>query len=188
MPESLRRIHRGEIRIAGREGGYLGRFLERLSEAQQPEHVKAFIRLTAFEPEEVIGKSWFENFYNTLDEAVRNGKLRIEYIFLLRTETPEGWVKEFISRYKDFAEKIAYVSQKDPRLTSDNLRPSIVLFETQQIAFTHDRGDDGTLLEATEWVSQENYRQLNAQFSGIELMSTTFFRNEKHAKAISTLS
>jgi pyrimidine deaminase RibD-like protein len=174
--DSLRRIHRGEIRIPGREAGYLRRFLERLNETNAQEHVRAYIRLAAFDPHEVLGKSWFESFYQQLDQAVRDNNLRIEYIFLLRTAVPTGPSEEFLSRYKQFAETIGYVWQDDPRITPKDFRPSIVLFQTQRIAFTHDRGNEGVLLEATEWVSKEAYGRLRAQFDRIALMSTTWFR------------
>lgn len=177
--DSLRCIHSGQIRIPGREGGYFTRLLECIDQAQKPEQIKAFIRLTAFEPEELIGKSWFERFYTRLDEAVRNEKLVIEYIFLLRSAVPMESEGTFLSRYERFAKKIGTLSQLDSRVSPESLRPSIVLLETQQIAFTHDRGDDSTLLEATEWISQEDYRRLHAQFNSIELISTEYFRREK---------
>lgn len=180
--DSLTRINHGEIRITGQEGGYFRRWLERLDGDNQPQRVKAFIRLTAFEPDEVVRRSWFQNFYNALDDAARIGKLRIEYIFLLRTEIPEGPVEDIISRFKKFAEKISYISQRNPKLPPESLRPSIVLFETQQIAFTHERADDGSFLEASEWVSQEDYARLHSQFDRIELMSTTYFVSDKPSR------
>jgi pyrimidine deaminase RibD-like protein len=79
--DSMRRIRGGEIRIPGREAGYFRRFLERLNDTQRPECVKAFIRLAAFDPKELIDKSWFDAFYNELYKAARDNKLVIEYIF-----------------------------------------------------------------------------------------------------------
>lgn len=174
--ESLRRISHGELRIEGREAGYFKRFLERVDEGQSNERVRAFIRLTPFEPDELSRLSWFDEFYHRLDEAVTENKLVIDYVFLIRTPTPTNTVKEFIDRYKQFARKIAILQEEDQRLTPDMLHPSIVLFETQRIAFTHDRGDHSSLVEATEWICGDHFNKLQEQYSRIELISTPYFQ------------
>lgn len=166
----------GSRRIPGREAGYFRRLLECIDAAKQTEHIKAFIRLTAFSPNELTRKTWFEDFYAKLDERVRTRKVVIEYIFLIPTDAPTGSYKDFISRYEKFAQKIGYVSKLDSRVTAENLHPSIVLLETQQIAFTHDRGDDSTLIVAEEWTAQEDFKRLDHQFDSIELISTPYFR------------
>jgi pyrimidine deaminase RibD-like protein len=176
--ESLQRINHGELRIPGREAGYFKRFLERVDEALDVEQIKAFIRLTPFEPGDLSKLSWFEEFYSRLNRAVENGKVVIEYIFLIRTPTPTGDVKGFIDQYKQFARRIAILDEKDPRLSADMLRPSIVLFETQAIAFTHDRGADSSLLEATEWVCKDHFEKLQGQYRRIELISTPYFQQD----------
>jgi len=175
--ESIRRIEQGEIQIAGREGAYFDRWIRRLDEGSGLQNVRAFIRLTAFEPHEIDGRSWFESFYRSLNEAAQSGRLEIEYIFLIRTPAPEGEVKEFIARYERFARRISYLFQGDPRLPIDDGRPSIVLFDSQRIAFTHDRGDDGSLIQAIEWVSEDHYTRLCAHFARVEFISTTYFEN-----------
>lgn len=166
----------GSQSIPGREAGYFRRLLECIDAAKQTEHIKAFIRLTAFTPNELVGKTWFEDFYAKLDERVRTRKVVIEYIFVIPTQAPTGPYKDFMSRYEKFAQKIQYVSTLDPRLTPEHLHPSIVLLETQQIAFTHDRGDDSTLILAEEWTAQEDFKRLHDRFDSIQLMSTLYFR------------
>lgn len=173
--ESLRRINHGELRIAGREAGYFKRFLERLDEGLDVERVKAFIRLTPFAPDELSKLSWFETFYERLLDAAQKNKLLLEYVFLIRTPEPTDIAKSFIDRYKQFAGKIGIVHERDPHLTREMLRPSIVLFETQRIAFTHDRGEDSSLLEATEWVCADHFEQLQAQYRRIEVISSPYF-------------
>ena len=174
--ESLRQISHGELRITGREAGYFKRFLERVDEGQGTEHIKAFIRLTPFEPEELSKLSWFDEFYTRLYQAVLKKKIVIEYIFLIRTPTPIGDVQAFIDQYKQFARRIAILHEHDHRLTPDMLHPSVVLFETQGITFTHDRGDQLSLLEATEWVCADHFKKLQEQYRRIELISTPYFQ------------
>lgn len=176
--ESLRRIHHGELQIAGREAGYFKRFLERVGEGQETEKIKAFIRLTAFEPKELSKLSWFDEFYSRLKRAVEEKKVVIEYIFLIRKPTPTGRVKAFIDQYQQFARRIAILHERDPRLTADMLHPSVVLFETQRIAFTHDRGEDSSLLEATEWVSEDHFEKVQNQYRRIELISASYFQQK----------
>jgi class 3 adenylate cyclase/pyrimidine deaminase RibD-like protein len=183
----LHKINQGEIPIPGREAGYFKRFLERIDEADGTEYFKAFIRLTAFEPEELINNSWFENFYSKLDAAVRAKKVVIEYIFLVRTKEPTEADKNFIDRYKRFARRIRITYPKDPRLSPDILRPSIVLMQNQSAAFTHDRADDSSLLEATEWVSQEHYERLRDQYNRIEVMSRLYFSRDESGTDVNNI-
>ncbi len=175
---SLQKINQGEIQISGREAGYFKRFLERIDEGDGTQYFKAFIRLTVFEPEELVNNSWFENFYSKLEAAVHAKKIVIDYIFLIRTKELTRADKDFIDRYKRFARRIGIVYPKDPRLSPEILRPSIVLMETQSAAFTHDRADDSSLLEATEWVSQQHYERLRDQYNRIEVMSRLYFQAE----------
>lgn len=177
--ESLRRIHQGEMRISDKEAGYFKRFLERVDDGQETEYIKAFIRLTAFQPEELSKFSWFDTFYDRVNKAVRAKKVVVEYVFLLRASEPSGIVKCFIDRYKRFAKKISFVYQNDTRLTPETLHPSIVLFENQRIAFTHDRGENSTLIEATEWIAEDDFKRLQEQFKRIELISAVYFSQEK---------
>lgn len=173
--DSLSNINKGQIRIPGREAGYFKRFLERIEESPEPEKFKAFIRVVAFDPEDIINNSWFENFYHKLESAVKNKQASIEYIFLIRTKEPEGQFRDYIDRYKKFAERLAFVSQSDSRIRPESLRPSIVLMETQKAAFTHDRADDSSLLQATEWVAENDYNRLADQYKRIELISTLYY-------------
>ena len=177
--DSLRRINSGQILIPGREAGYFMRLLELIDAAQETEHIKAFIRLNIFEPDELRANSWFDNFYERFEEAVHAKKVTVQYIFLLRTNELTDDVKRFIDRFKRFAGKIKYIHQHDSRLTPEILHPSIVLLENQMVAFTHDRGDDGSLIEATEWVYPDNFKRLQDQYNRIELISTMYFHQDE---------
>jgi class 3 adenylate cyclase/pyrimidine deaminase RibD-like protein len=176
--ESLRKINSGEILIHGREAGYFKRFLERINGTEGTEHFKAFIRLTAFDPEELMDNSWFEHFYAKLEQAVHENRVVIDYVFLIRTRIPTNGDKKFIDRYKRFARRIGLVHPKDPRIPPELLHPSIVLMEKQKAAFTHDRADDSSLLQATEWVSEYHYQRLRDQFKRIEVMSRPYFAKD----------
>jgi class 3 adenylate cyclase/pyrimidine deaminase RibD-like protein len=176
---SLRKINKGEIEIPGREAGYFKRFLERIDEAGEGEYFKAFIRLTAFEPDELINNSWFETFYAKLAAAVHAKKVVIEYVFLVRGKDLSEGERNFIDRYKQFARRIATVYPTDRRLPPGIIRPSIVLMQNQRAAFTHDRADDSSLLEATEWVTEQHYERLQNQYNRIEVMSRTYFSQDQ---------
>jgi hypothetical protein len=176
---SLQRVLRGQIRISDLEGGYFARFFDRVNQFPEPQSIKAFIRITAFEPEELCTRSWFPHFYKKLSAAVREKKVVIEYIFLLRTENLTEPVSNYLSKYKSFAKRISIVSQERSQLEPETLRPSIVLFESQQIAFTHDRGDDNKLVDATEWVLDIQYKRLKDQYERIEFVSTCIFDSEE---------
>lgn len=175
---SLRNISQGRIQIPGREAGYFKRFLERIDEAPGTEYFKAFVRLTAFDPEDLVANSWFDNFYWKLAASVHSKKVEIEYIFLLRSREPTQVEKDFIDKYKRFAKRIATVYQQDPRLPPETLHPSIILMESQLAAFTHDRSDDSSLLQATEWIYQHDYERLLDRYKQIELMSALYFTQD----------
>jgi pyrimidine deaminase RibD-like protein len=170
--DSLRRVNEGQISISGREAGYFARLWEVLDGNQ--ERLKGYIRLTAFEPDKLPRGSWFENAYMKFDEAVSAGRLTVEYIFFLR-KPPTETVKNYLARFQRFAHRINLVYENDPRLAPDTLRPSVVLLQNQQIAFTHDRGEDAALTEAFEWIRPEDYERLRRQYDRIEILSTPYF-------------
>lgn len=179
--DSLRRIQRGQIPIPGKEAGYFKRLLERVETAAEPEHIRAFIRLTPFDPAQLAARSWFETVYRRFEQEVHRGRLAVDYIFLLRTPTPIGRAKDFIAKFEGFAGSIALLDQHDSRLTPDMLRPSIVLLEKQRVAFTHDRADDSSLLEPIEWLFEEDYKILEGRYKRLELLSTAYLAKGKHS-------
>jgi pyrimidine deaminase RibD-like protein len=172
----LRRIENGEIAIPGREAGYFRHWLDKVTNFQGTEHVKAYIRLSAFNPEELHSKNWFQEFYQRLSEMVKSGKLTIRYVFLLRSKEPTDATGQYLNLIKDFAEEIRFIGHEGHHLPPDELRPSIVLFENQRAAFTHDRADTTALLKASEWIFKKDYDRLSKQFSIIELASNVYFR------------
>ncbi len=104
-----------------------------------------------------------------------SGKLRIRYIFLLGTTEPTQGAIEFLDSFKDFVEEIRIVSQKGHQLAPGELRPSIVLFQNQRTAFTHDRGDNSVLTEADHWIFPGDYERLRKQYGAVELASEVYF-------------
>jgi hypothetical protein len=174
--EVLRHIHHGQIPVLGREAGYFRRWLERAEGYQGLQHVKAYVRLSAFKPGELASNSWFQEFYRRLEELVRSGKIRIQYVFLLQTNKPTTEEMAFLDRYKAFAEEIRIVDQKGYQWAPEVLHPSIILFEEQRIGFTHDRGDDTVLLEVVEWIFGDDYDLLRTRYAEIELASNLYFR------------
>jgi len=182
----------GQIHIPGKEMGYFKRLLDCAEWSPNPESIKAYIRLSAFAPADLSRLSWFETFYQRLGDAVQRGKLQIEYIFLICGADPTGGTKEFIDRYKAFAKKISTLDQDTTWISTDLLRPSIVLLEGQRIVFTHDRRDDASLIEATEWILPADYVRLEGQLKTIELASREYFSKDGTSKpssaALSSMS
>jgi hypothetical protein len=139
--------------------------------------VKAYIRLTAFDPDKLPRSSWFENVYMKFEEAVAAGRLTLEYVFLLR-RSPTEPVRSYLARFQRFAQRISLVYESDPRLTTETLRPSIVLLQNQRLAFTHDRGEDASLSEAFEWIRPDDYERLGRQYDRLEILSNPYFARE----------
>lgn len=166
----------GRIPVGGKEAGYFERLFHRINQLDHPpEKIKSFIRLVAIDPADLPSKSWFNTVYEEISDAVRQNKLVIQYIFLLRDANVTPDVRDFLSLYEQFAEKISIVSQQDVRLAPESLRPSVVILERQKIAFTHDRFDDGTMIDATEWLFPTDVERLKAQYRRIELLSRCIF-------------
>lgn len=171
---SLRAIEDGQLRIEGKEPEYFARFFACIDEnPRPPEHIKAYIRLVAFDPRRLRTKSWFEAVYEKLEEDVRLGKARIEYVFLVNKLT--NAVRRFLAGFEAFAERVSYVHEWDSRLKAESLEPSIVLMERQKIAFTHDRGKDGNLKDVCEWTSAQHYDRWHKQYAHVALMSNCVF-------------
>jgi pyrimidine deaminase RibD-like protein len=175
----LQCIHRGQIPILGKEAAYFDRWLEIAENFKDTQKVKAYIRIAAFDPKDLLKLSWFNHFYERLAKLVRSGKLSIRYVFLVGEKTPGKKACELLDRYKEFSEEIRIVENMGQRLSAAQLRPSIVLFETQKVAFTHDRSDSGEFLGGDEWIFEEGYNRLDRQFAQIELESGVYFsRNQ----------
>lgn len=180
-PTSRRRGDSGQIQVPGREAGYFAKLLERIKQVERPpERIKAFIRLAVFDSAELPCKSWFQTVYEDISDAVHQGKLEIQYVFLVRDEVLTDSVRAFLSLFEPFAEKISFVSQHESRLADEMLRPSIVLLERQRIVFTHDRMDDATMIDATEWLFPSDFERFEERFRHLEVLSHCIF-NRRHA-------
>ena len=171
----LRRVREGRIRIEGREPGYFQRQREVLDQCNEPEHIQAYIRLIRFDPAELVEKTWFETVYRRYVEDVAEGRLTIDYIFLLQTSRGNAAELEFISRYKAFANTISTLAEADERLAPDLIAPSIVLLNNRKVAFTHDRGPGSILIEADEWVLKSNFVQLKKKYEQLSVLSNLVF-------------
>jgi pyrimidine deaminase RibD-like protein len=172
----LRRINEGELPINGLEADYFQHWLQRAATFQAREDVRAFIRLSAFKGEALQTRNWYEEYYTRLAELVQAGKLTIRYIYLLGEDGLTELSKAYLDRIKTFAEEIRLVYPSDPRFGHDDLRPSIVLFERNAFAFTHDRADNAAMLRASEWISPYHFARLKKQYEKIELLSAVYFR------------
>ncbi|MEY2539278.1 MAG: diaminohydroxyphosphoribosylaminopyrimidine deaminase [Verrucomicrobiota bacterium] len=172
----------GQISIPEKEAGYFKRLLDCIERTSEKESLKAYIRLTAFDPAELHVKSSLQGFYERLASAVENGKIELEYVFLLRREELSEIERSFIDGYKKVARRISILHPKHPWVSPEFLRPSIVLLERQRIAFTHDRGDDTTLLQATEWLLPQDYDRLSVQFTKLQLASTPYYAQTSPSK------
>jgi len=173
--ERLRRIQKGQIPIPGIEAGYFRYWLDVVEGFNGTEQVKAYIRIPAFDPKDLLSKNVFTGFYARLRELVSAGRLSIRYIFLLGTNEASGDVAKYLDTFRDFADEVRIVDQKGAGISADQLRPSIVLFQNQRIAFTHDRGDNTLLVEADRWIFEHNYEKLSKRFAMIELSSSIYF-------------
>jgi len=107
---------------------------------------------------------------------VKDQKLSIRYIFLLRSKIPQAPELEYLNRFKEFVEEIRIVDEKGVQLPPASLRTSIVIFENQKFAFTFDRNDNMTLVEALEHVSDSEFQRLNTQYHNIEMISSLYYR------------
>lgn len=173
---NIQKIESGEIPVIGQEAAFFQHWLKRARSYDGAQSVRAYIRLPAFKPEDLITKNWFEDFYRNISEMVHAGKLKVRYIFLLSTSTVTEPTATYFEKIKTFADEIRIIGLSGQHLNPDDLRPSIVLFETQKFAFTHDRADNSAMLQATEWISKEHYERLSHHYQKLELASTVFYR------------
>lgn len=173
---NIQKIESGEIPVIGQETAFFQHWLKRARSYDHAQTVRAYIRLPAFKPEELISKNWFGDFYRNLSEMVFAGKLKVFYIFLLPTPTVTEPIATYFEKIKSFAEEIRVIGLDGQHLNPSDLRPSIVLFENQRFAFTHDRADNSAMLQATEWISKEHFALHADHYQRLELASTVFYR------------
>lgn len=184
--DPMLRNHSGQIQVPGKEAGYFARLLQRIEQVPRPpEQIKAFIRLAVFDPAELRSKSWFHTVYEKMSDAVRQKKLVIQYVFMLRDEFLTDSMNDFLSMYERFADRISVISEDESRLQAEMLRPSIVLLERQRIAFTHDRLDDSTMIDATEHLFPSDFERLQTQYRSIELLSRCIFKRRLSRRSAS---
>jgi hypothetical protein len=144
----------------------------------ETESVRAYIRVSPFVPKDLLTKNWFKAFYGRITDFVKQEKLTIRYVFLMRSKRLSKNDIEFLNRFKRFATEIRIVDEGGSQLQADMLRPSIVLFENQKFAFTHDRGDNMILIEALEHVSPLEFVRLQERFNIISAVSSRYWAKE----------
>lgn len=174
----LRKVQEGRIHIKGKEPGYFQRQKEVRMDGPEPEHILAYIRLTAFEPDQLWGKSWFDTVYREYIEDVQAGRLTVDYIFLIHSMPGHPSVLEFIARYEAFATTIAILAETDDRLSADLVVPSIALLTNRRRAFTHDRGPGAILIENDEWLFEKDYDRLRKKYDELSMLSTRIFSKD----------
>jgi pyrimidine deaminase RibD-like protein len=172
---AVKKIQNGQVPIPGREAGYFHRWIEVAERSHEPERVRAYIRIPAFDPDDLLAKNWFKGFYEKLTKLVNAGRLTIHYVFLIGTHQPDTQTIKFLDSFKPFAEEIKIVDKKGEHLSAHLLRPSTVLFQTQRVAFTHDRADNAALIEADEWIFEHNYDAQCRRLNMIEMASSVYF-------------
>jgi hypothetical protein len=168
----LKRIEGGEIPVIGPEATFFEHWLARAKRHDGLQSVRAYIRLPAFKPEDLISKNWFEEFYKNLSEMVHTGRLTVRYIYLLATPEITGPTATYLEKIRTFAEEIRIIGINCSQVDQRDLRPSIVLFETQRFVFTHDRADNASMLQASEWIKADDFERLSRQYRRLELAST----------------
>ena len=171
----LRKVREGRVHIHGREPGYFQRQTEVRRRGPEPEHIQAYIRLTAFKPEELWGKSWFDTVYQEYIEDVEAGLLTVDYIFLLHSLPADPLELEFVARYEIFASTISVLAATDDRLSADLVIPSIALLTNRRVAFTHDRGPGGILTDNDEWLFEKDYERLKKKYDELSMLSARIF-------------
>lgn len=175
--DDLRHIKAGQIPIGGGDAGYFKYILDLIHGHTVAEHVKAFIKVTPLEAPGGFEKFSMAGLYQGLHEAVRSGKLTVEYVFLLRREKSlnDRRVKSYLARYKKFSSEIRLVYEEKTRLDPSALQYSIALLTARGTAFTHNRDNDGHILSPVQWITDEDYRRLHEQYMRIRMDSNEYF-------------
>jgi pyrimidine deaminase RibD-like protein len=173
--QNLRRIESGEIPIIGQEAAFFEHWLERARRYKDTQNVRAYIRLPAFKPEELLSKNWFEDFYQKLSDMVASDQLRIKYIYLLPTQEVTPPIEMYLDKIKRFADEIRIIRLSGRHLAPEDMRPSLVLFDTQKFAFTHDRADNAAMLQASEWISTKDMDRHTQRYRRLEMASEVYY-------------
>jgi len=176
---TLRRIHAGQVPIPGREAGYFKRWLEIVEGKEKLQHVIAYIRIPSIQPGKLLTDNWFKTFYDKLRKLVRYKKVKIRYIFLLGRDLPDPQTEAFLDAFKSFSAEIRIIDKRGSDVAAAELKPSVVLFEDQHIVFTHDRGDNGVLIEADEWRDEQNFEKWSRRVDILKLASSVYYPSKR---------
>lgn len=169
----LRCIEQGEIPIPGGHGGYFNAFLEIIEKGSKKEVVKIFASLRPLELASGFAKFNRAGFFARFANAVRGGKLQIEYIIFLSSpnalKKPE--VKALLTEYKSVARKVKIAFSDQVTVPQIETERTIALMTKRRWAFTHTWSPDGDVLIPTHWISEEAYIRLASIYERIEIQS-----------------
>lgn len=166
------RVARAENDVPDGFGGYLNRFVRLIKERQTTEHVQAFIRLNSY-TEEQLNDPMVMDFYDQLAALVEEGRLIIDYMFMLPNGLLLEKVPNYINKISLFAASIKYFREEDARISEETCAENIVIFHRERTVFTPKRNEACQFVGCVECHSPEHYSHFVHRYENIEQISQT---------------
>jgi pyrimidine deaminase RibD-like protein len=175
--DATRLAQKNRFRILGADAGFFKNYLDILHARSEPEYVRVFVKTTSFHTADSFKKFALKRLYDELKTLAQSGKLLTDYIFLLRSRDclQDDSVIAFLDRYKPFSREIRVVFADSTRVNHENIQRSIAVLENEKIAFTHDRDNDGRIVDPIEYRGSEDYNRLEMLYEEIAMDSHKYF-------------
>lgn len=176
LADTYRRISIGQIPISGGKVGYFSHFFDLLEPNTKPEQVKVFASVSAFEVRRYFSRFGPSQLFPKLQQAVEAKKLKIEYTFLLTSESvfDDADVHAFVQQYLPFASEVRVVFQDTMQVKTEETERTIALMPDRRWAMTHGWGVDGEIIDPTMWILEKDYKRLAAPYNRIRLDSRPY--------------
>ena len=83
-----------------------------MEQSEGSEHVRAYIRIAAFDPKDLLSKNWFTTFYDRIKDLVKAWQAQNSLCVFAWHEVPTDGARAFLDSFKSFAEEIREVDSK----------------------------------------------------------------------------
>ena len=179
--ETLEGIERGRLPIRGGTAGYFDYFCNAISKNSQPEHVKVFARLLAFEVRKGFKPFGPRDLFNRLERLVDSKKMTIEYTVLFgssKAMRAQGG-EHLLKAYSKFATEVGFVLQSEANLPPHEVEQTICLLTNHHWAFTHGWDDDGNITNPVHRCFDSDYDHCRIVYERIQFHRQLFFQKHK---------
>jgi pyrimidine deaminase RibD-like protein len=182
--EETRSVAEAESDVPDGFGGYLNRFVRLIRDREGTEHVQAFIMLNHY-TERQLNEPLMMDFYRQAESLVEEGRLIIDYLYMLSQDMLLPNIPNYLNTIKRFAASIKIVREGDGKLPLEAASENIVIFHRAGIVFVPRRDENRRFVSCMQCRSKEHYQHFARKYGGIEQVSEEVHKIAGRSKLVS---